>query len=999
MTEIQNTRLIADYDPHYEEFRKLMPYRVREVLFVSSLYDSYILEEDGQIGEGVDVEYYELNLSYSPRFTRVSTGKDALDAIEKGNFDMVISKVRVGEMDVIEFGRAVKVMFPDMPVVLLADTPAEAVRVKEKQAKDTRSPAGIDQAFVWRGDLSIFLAIFKYIEDLRNTDHDTRLARVRVLILIENSVRFYSSYLPLLYTQLMKQTQALMADGVNTMQRLRRMKARTKVLLAETFEQGWALFEKYRRYVLGIISDARFPRGGRSDPLAGLEFTSQVKEEDPDMPILIQSSDIGLIPRATALGAAFMNKRSPQLLEELVLFLQKDLGFGDFVFRLPDSTTVGRVPDLAAMPAMLAKIPAESIRYHALRNHFSNWCMARSEFALASLLRPRKVSEFKDIEEMRQHLIAGFSQLRDDAQKGLVVDFSRTEFDESSTFARIGSGSLGGKGRGLGFIHSHLSQSDMQKHFERERIFVPPSAVIGTDVFDDFIRENQLAGVALSDASDREIAKAFLDGVIPRAIGEDLRVFIDRTRYPIAVRSSSLLEDSYQHAFAGIYKTFMLANNHPDDRMRLDELCRAIKLVYASTFFRNAKAYLHNTPNRMEEEKMAVVLQKLVGQHHDGYFYPDFAGVARSYNFYPLKGPKPEEGVVSVALGLGKTVVEGNRAVRFSPAQPTKLLQFSSNEDFLKNAQRQFYALHTDRLEPAPLLDSEGWVSQLDLDAAEQHGTLNWLGSVYSIDNDAVYSGISRQGVRLVTFAPILTGNLYPLPNILNQLLELGSHSLGCPVEIEFAVNLKPESGGPPEFAFLQIRPMAIDTEAEDLDLFLKDVDPGEIFVSSHQAIGQGRIETVRDVIYVKPTSFDRSRTTDIAGEVELLNHKLSQKERPYLLIGPGRWGTADRWLGIPVEWYQISGIRAVIETDMEEMSVEPSEGTHFFQNLTTLSILYFNVHNFENGGSIDFSWLDNLPVTEETHFLRHVQLEIPLDIRVDGKAGRGIVLKQIHEQ
>lgn len=984
---------VEEYDPHYTEFRNLMSFRVREVLLVSSLYDSFILEEDGQLAESLDVEYYELKLSYTPRITRVSSGREALEALDSRSFDMVITMTRVGAMDVAEFGRAVKEKHPGMPVVLLADTPAEAMRVKEAQKRDASQDFGIDQVFVWRGDLAIFLAIFKYIEDQRNADVDTKLARVRIIILIENSARFYSAYLPLLFTELMNQTQALMADGVNTTQRLRRMKARTKILLAESFEEGWELYEKYRRNILGIITDARFPREGVSDPQAGKEFVRRVKDEDPDMPVLIQSSDDEMEEEAGKLGAAFLNKRSPQLLDRLRQFLQENLGFGDFVFRLPDGAEVSRVRDLAGMPEALRSVPEESISFHALRNHFSNWCMARSEFGLAAMIRPRKVSDFENIEGIRQYLVSAFSQLRNEAQRGVVADFSRTEFSESAGFVRIGSGSLGGKGRGLGFINALLSRSEVQARFDEARIFVPPSVVIGTDVFDDFLRKNKLRRIAFSDAPDEEIAAAFMRARMPKAVLEDLKVFVARTQYPIAVRSSSLLEDSFLHAFAGIYKTYMLANNQPTTKVRISEISKAIKLVYASTFFRNAKAYLRNTPNRMEEEKMAVVLQKLVGRNHEGYFYPDFAGVARSYNHYPAMGIKPEEGVAVVALGLGKTVVEGNRALRFSPGAPRILLQFSTPDDYLQNAQREFYALDVNRAEPAPLHESEGWVVQLDLTHAEKHHTLNWLGSVYSPDNDAVYDGISRQGVRLVTFAPILKGGLFKLPKILCDLLQLGSKSMGCPVEIEFAVNMKSDREGLPELAFLQIRPMTIDAESENLDELMERTSEGAVLCSSHQALGHGRTLGIRDVIHVKPTDFNRSHTVEIAAEIEVLNRKLAAEERPYLLIGPGRWGTADRWLGIPVEWHQIAGVKAIIETDMPDVQVAPSEGTHFFQNITSLGIGYFTVHEKE-GDVVDFGWLDALPGREETQYLKHIRLEEPLDVRVDGKSRRGIILK-----
>jgi hypothetical protein len=970
-------------------FRDLMSYRIRDILLVSSPYDSYILQEDAFLGESLDVEYQQLHLSAAPQIIQVSTGEEALVLLEERTFDLVITMARLGEMAVHEFGRAVKEKRPGLPVVLLAYSPAEAARIKEGDHR-----AWIDQVFVWRGDVRIFLAIIKYIEDGRNAERDTELAGVRLILLIENSVSFYSSYLPLLYGELMRQNHLLMADGVNAMQRLRRMRARPKILLAETFEEGWGMFEKYRGYILGIISDARFPWNGKVHPEAGFEFVSRVKEIDSDMPVLIQSSDEDVAGRARSLGASFLNKRSPRLLQDLQGFIQASLGFGDFVFILPDGTEVMRVADLAAMPRALRQVPEVSLCYHATRNHFSNWCMARTEFALAARLRPVKVSEFASTENLRLYLIDAFSRLRSDSQRGVVAEFSRVDVDEAIVFGRIGTGSMGGKGRGLGFVHAMLPQIEARGIAEGVKIHIPPSAVIGTDVFDDFIRDNHLSGIALSEAADEEIAAAFLGGRFPESILDDLRVFVTRVRYPLAVRSSSLLEDSHEQPFAGIYRTYMLANNHEDVETRLEQLCAAIKLVYASTFFRNAKAYLSNTPHRMEEEKMAVVLQRLVGRLHGKHFYPDFAGVACSHNFYPVLGMTPEDGVALAALGLGKTVVDGERAIRFCPGRPQSLPQLSSTADTLENAQREFYALNVNRSARLPVADSEGAIERLGLDVAEEHGTLGAVASVYSPDNDAIYDGVSRAGIRLVTFAPILKSDSSPFPRVLTYLLAIGTRAMSCPVEIEFAVNLRPDSGGLPEFAFLQIRPMVVGAGANDIDEILRKVEADAVLCESAHALGQGRIRGIHDLVYVKPESFDRSVTANVAAEVGELNGRLVRENRPYLLIGPGRWGTSDPWLGIPVEWHQISAARAIIETDLGDVPVAPSEGTHFFQNLTSFGIGYFNVHRGSGGGYVDYAWLSGCVPQVESRYLRHLRLDRPLEVWVDGRSGRGLVLK-----
>ncbi len=978
----------SEYDPTHAVFRDLMEFRVREVLLVSSLYDSYILEEDGQLSESLDAEFYQLNLASSPRVTQVSTADDALAILDRRPFDLVITMARLGGVDARGFARAVRVRHPDVPVVLLADNHFEAHRVKELNDERT-----LDQVFVWRGDVALFLAIIKLVEDRRNVRRDADLAAVRTIILIENSVRFYSAYLPMLYAELTKQTQALMADGVNARQRLRRMKARTKILLAETFEEGWALFDEFRATTLGVITDARFPREGASDPEAGLEFVRRVKGEDPDMPVLVQSTDETLAPRANALGAAFLHKHSPRLLEELRRFIQTSLGFGDFVFIDPATgAEVARVRDLAGMPKALRAVPGESLRHHASRNHFSNWCMARTEFALAARIRPWKVSDFKDVEELRRYLTEAFSELQSEARRGVVADFAPREFEGLSGFARIGSGSMGGKGRGLGFINALLARERLEG--DGVRVFVPAAAVIGTDEFDRFMAQGDLASLALSDATDDVIEGAFLAQELPAALEADLRTILERTRGPLAVRSSSLLEDSYDQPFAGIYRTFMLANADPDPATRLAELAAAVKLVYASTFSKNAKAYVANTPHRPEEEKMAVVVQEVVGRVRGRFFYPSFAGVACSHNYYPVLGLKAEEGLAAVALGFGRTVVEGGKAVRFSPGAPRNVPQFASTEGVLESTQREFYALDLGHSAgPGPLRHVDALVP-LPLDTAERDGTLQPVGSVYSPDNDAVYDGVSRPGIRLVTFAPVLKTGIFPLSAILTRLLALGEQAMSCPVEMEFAVNLA-SAGAPGEFAVLQVRPLVVEVGAEDLDEVLRVAGDDAVLCLSEQALGQGRVQDVRDVVYVKPEAFDRAQTVEVAGQVEAVNRALAEAGRPYLLIGPGRWGTADRWLGVPVEWHQIAGARVIIETELADVPVTPSEGTHFFQNITSFGIGYLTVHARHGRGRVDFGWLASRPAAAETPYLRHVRLDAPLDVRIDGRSGRGVVLKE----
>jgi Pyruvate phosphate dikinase, AMP/ATP-binding domain len=812
-----------------------------------------------------------------------------------------------------------------------------------------------------------------------------------VLILVEDSVPFYSSYLPMLFDELMKQTSALIHESVNVTQKLLRMRARPKVLLATTYEEAWELYRNFEEVVLGVISDVRFPRGGVLDPEAGVELIRSIREEDPYVPLVLQSSEDRVRETARFLGATFINKRSPTLLKDFRRFMLENLGFGDFVFRLPDGTEVGRASDIRSMVEVLETAPKESLQFHGRLNHFSNWLMARTEFGAASAIRFKQVSDFETVEEMRHFLQQTLSTFRQRTRRGLVEDFDPGRFDAGSEFVRIGGGSLGGKGRGLAFTHELLSRYEIEEHFRDVRVFVPPSAVVGTEVFDTFLEENGLLEFALRESDDRTILRRFLAAHLPKDVVSDLAAFLDAVHYPVAVRSSSLLEDSQFQPFAGVYNTQMLPNRHDDREVRLQQLIDAVKFIYASTFFREAKSYIAATPHRMEEEKMAVVIQQIVGRRCGDYVYPHVSGVANSFNFYPVGHMKPEEGIASVALGLGKTVVEGGRTVRFSPAHPESLPQFSITADILENAQRQFWALDTSR--PLDFFRPDSNLVQLDLTDAERHGMLWPVGSTYSPENDTVVDGISRPGVRLVTFAPLLKGQVVPFSEVIQLLLELGFRGLSGPAEIEFALNLDPEHGGRKEFAFLQIRPIgAVDTGLDSVNL---DHGREDVLARSPNALGNGRITDIRDIVVVRPDTFARERTVEIAGEVERFNDALAAEDRRYVLIGPGRWGTADRWLGIPVTWTQISNARAIIESDLEDIPVDPSQGTHFFQNMTSYGIAYFHVHR-RTGGELDREWLAGVRPHAEGRWVRHLRLDEPLEILVDGKSREGVIFKKV---
>ena len=977
-------------------FHALMSRRIRNILLVSSLYDSYTLEEDGKFTELLFSEYLHLNLRYAPRIVRVSTGEEALQLLEKESFDLVISMLSIGHMKCDELGWAIKEKVSGIPFVVLAYTGRDL-----KILMDEGRLKYVDQVFIWQGDARLFLAIIKSIEDRLNAEHDSRVAGVKCIILVEDSIRFCSSYLPMLYTEIMQQTQTLMTDGVNQMQKLMRMRARPKILHARNYEEAIELYRLFQDHVLGMILDVRFEKEGVEYPRAGFQLAEEILSNDPECPILFQSSEEINRKAANKIGAAFINKNSLTLLAELREFMRDYLGFGDFVFRNIDGKEVARAGDLREMKRALSRISDESLFYHAERNDFSTWLMARTEFDLAHALRPQKVEDFKTAGDLRSYLLSSLKQWMERYRAGQVEEFSSETFDYDTEFVKIGSGSLGGKGRGLAFINALLNIYRINDEFPNVKIYVPPIAVVATGVFDRFMENSGLIELVFhrdnSDGSqssmkwDRTIARAFLEAPVPDDVMEMLHAFLEEVRYPLAVRSSSLLEDSPSYPFAGIYKTYMIPNNSPDIDVRMLQLLSAIKLVYASTYYSESVAYIETTPNRLEEEKMAVVIQQIVAREHGDAFYPNFAGVAKSYNFYPLDGMSEECGVASVALGLGGTVVDGGKCVRFSPDSPEKLYQFSSTDEYLRNSQRDFLALDLKQSKSVNVDDpwKDVHLVSLDLSRAQEDGTLAPVGSVYSADNDMIVDGTFRPGAKLVTMAGVLKGDFFPLALLLKHLLKIGKVAFSSDIEIEFAVNLgnisKWESH---EFGFLQIRPMG---HTVGILPEVEDIDEENAICISHQVLGNGFIEDIRDIIYVSSSKFDRSQTTEIAGEIEQLNRKIKYLRRQSLLIGPGRWGSSDSWLGIPVKWNQISSVGCIVETPLPDMDVEPSQGTHFFQNITSLGIGYFTLKR-KGEDYLDYDYLENHTAMEETKFLRYIHLYKPLRILINTKVKKGTI-------
>lgn len=975
------------YDRPFHEFQNLMSFRVKELLLVSSLYDAFILEEDGHLYEQILSEYIDLNLSHAPGITRVSSGREAVRLVQgEKQFDLIIITMNVGDMAATDFAVRIRELGFKTPIVLLTFDRRE---LRQLQPDDYKH---FEKAFLWQGDFRILIAIIKFIEDQMNLEADTALIGVQSIILVEDNVAFYSSYLPMIYTQVLKHHQRLISEGMNMAHKLLRMRARPKILLCSTYEQAMSYYREYQDCVLGVISDIEFPRNGKKDPNAGFRLAREIKASHFDVPILLQSDSEDLKEKATELELSFAVKTSPTLLKEVREFMIQGFSFGDFVFCLPDGKEVGRAPDLRTMERMLAEVPDESLKYHSERNHFSRWLKARTEFWLAHKLRPQRVSDYSSIAEMRKDLIQTLRDFRRGQGMGLVSDFDRRTFDPMSSFARVGGGSMGGKARGLAFINSLLSSYQVADQFAGVEIAVPPLIVVGTDVFDAFLDENNLREFGLQCDDDDEITERFCEAPLPTYIVERLTQYLEMVDYPLAVRSSSLLEDSRYQPFAGVYRTFMVPNNHQDDTVRLEELTSAVKRVYASTFSHVSKGYMTATAHRLEEEKMAVIIQRLVGQEHERRFYPDFAGVARTHNFYPVAPMKASDGIVSVGLGLGRVVAEGERIVRFCPHYPRHLIQFSDIDSTLKNSQKWFYALELEDVDDDSDHSREITLQKYGLEVAEKDGTLNAVASTYSAENDAVYDGISRQGTRLVTFAPILKSDVLPLAEIVQLVMDMGSWGINSPVEIEFAVNHTVPPGEPKQFGFLQIRPLVTthETDTLNVDEFATD----QLVCRSNQILGNGQIDDIYDIVMVDIEGFERSKSVLVAAEVGQHNATLMKSRTPYLLIGVGRWGSADPWLGIPVTWDQISGARVIVESGFEDMKVEPSQGSHFFQNLTSFQIGYFTINTNGEGGLIDWDWLKTQPTVEKKAYTRHIKLERPLCVRMNGHRHKGIIVK-----
>ena len=966
------------------QFVSLMTKRIFNVLLVANPYDAFMLEDDGRIDEKIFIEYMNLSLRYPPRFTQVSTEEDAWKQLGNTMFDLVICMPGSDNSDTFDIARQIKEKYPHIPLVVL--TPFSH-GIKERMEHEDLSI--FEYVFCWLGNTDLLVSIIKLIEDKMNLEHDIKEVGVQMILLVEDSIRFYSSVLPNLYKFVLRQSQEFATEALNEHQRTLRMRGRPKIVLARSYEEAMDLYNKYQNNTLGIISDARYPREGKIDPHAGIRFLTEVRSRDPFIPLILQSAEVSNKEFALSCGAQFIDKNSKKMNIDLREAVSENFGFGDFIFRNPNTMEeVVRVHNLKELQNAIFSIPAESFLYHISRNHISRWLYSRAIFPVAEFLKQITWESLQDIDAHRQIIFEAIVKYRKMKNQGVVAVFQRDRFDRYSNFARIGDGSLGGKGRGLAFIDNMVKRHAEFEEFENASVVIPKTVVLCTDIFDEFMDMNQLYQVALSDADDETILRAFLRAKLPDRLVEDFFAFFDVVKSPIAIRSSSLLEDSHYQPFAGIYSTYMIPYL-TDKYEMLRMLSDAIKGVYASVYYKDSKAYMQATSNVIDQEKMAVILQEVVGTQYGDRFYPSISGVARSINYYPINDELAEEGTVSLALGVGKYIVDGGLTLRVCPYHPDKVLQTSEMEMALRETQTRFYALDLKNMGQNFSLDDGFNLLKLPVKEAENDGSLNYIASTYDPYDMVIRDGIYPGGRKVITFANILQHDVFPLARILQLVQKYGQGEMRRPVEIEFAVNLNAaEKKG--VFYLLQIRPM-VDMKA-DLNEDLDAIPEEQLLLKSVNSLGQGIMDDIQDVIYVKTEGYSASNNQLIAYDIEKLNKRFLDEGKHYILIGPGRWGSSDTWLGIPVKWPNISAARVIVEAGLTNYRVDPSQGTHFFQNLTSFGVGYFTINAYMNDGLYNQELLNSMPAVEETKYLRWVHFDKPLAVKMNGKKKIGVV-------
>ncbi len=985
----------SEFYTNSEILPELTSYKIRDILLISSLYNIFNLEEGGILTSQIYSKYKDLRLENPPRVNGVSSVDGALSLLKEKNFDLILIVPHLDGIEASSLAVEIKRIKPKIPVILLSQDTREINTLLKKN-----HPDGVDGIFRWFGNPDLLLAIIKNVEDHKNVEQDTRRANVRVLIFVEDSPDYYSYLLPIFYKEIINQTHALIEVGLTEKQRALTLRQRPKILLAKNYEEGLELCHKYQSYLFCLVSDTRIPREGKITADAGIRLLSKIQAEIPGIPMLLMSSESTNKDKAEKNSFTFLDKDSPNLLKRVHAYFMEYLGFGDFIFRMSNGMEVDRASNFMALEDKLKTVPNESIVFHAKQHHFSRWIMARSEISLAVKFRSINFSDFENIDSLREFLIFNIHALRKYRQKGVVSQYNKHHFDaDIRRFVKIGNGTLGGKARGLAFISDLFRQhEDLQKKYSNISIKVPKTLVICNDVFDSFVNQNNLRAILRQKISDEKVTERFINTRLPEFLLRNLYTYLKQVTYPLAVRSSSQMEDARYQPYAGLYRTYKIPNNHPVLSKRLEQLVKAIKLVYASTYFEGPRAFSKSTSNQHGKESMAVIIQQVTGEQHGDYYYPTVSGIAQSYNYYPFDKIKAEDGIVHMALGLGKTVVDGEKCIRFSPKYPNKIPEFSIVGDMLKNAQTSFYALKTHNYPVDLDFHNHSNLEKRNVNDAVKEDPVKLLASTYVPEENRIRDTWDMNGPKLLTFARILKYNLYRIPEILSDILELGQKGLGCPVEIEFAANIQPETKQKVDLYILQIRPMFFEEEHHNIEITKEDLE--RAFCFSSQALGNGINKKMTDIVYIKPNSFKKDATRQIADEIERINAVLEREERPFLLAGPGRWGGSDRWLGIPVKWRQISNVGAIVELRNKNLSADPSQGSHFFHNITSLGIHYVmldEINQGESKGSSDFfdwDWVDNLPAISETDFIRHVVLEKPMTLKIDGRTSRCVMLK-----
>ena len=968
-------------------FANLMTKRIFNVLLIANPYDAFMLEDDGRIDEKIFNEYASLSLRYPPRFTQISTEEEAWTELDNISFDMVICMPSTDKSDFFATGRSIKEKYPHIPIVIL--TPFSHGVTRRLSNEDL---SAFEYVFCWLGNTDLLVSIIKLVEDKMNLEHDVAEVGVQMILLVEDSIRFYSSVLPSLYKFILQQSQDFATEALNGHQRTLRMRGRPKIVLARSYEEATELYDKYQNNMLGVITDVRFPRNGKKDAMAGIKLCAEIRKKDPFVPLIIQSSEIDNRVFATRYSASFVDKNSKKMDVDLQRIVSDNFGFGDFIFRNPTTNEeVAKVRNLKDLQNIIYSVPSESLLYHISRNHISRWLYSRAMFPVAEFLRQITFDEVIDIDVYRKIIFDSIVKYRKMKNQGVVAIFKRDRFDRYSNFARIGDGSLGGKGRGLAFIDNMVKRHPEFEEFENAKVVIPKTVVLCTDIFDEFMESNNLYQVALANVDDDTILKYFLRAKLPERLVEDFFTFFDVVKSPIAIRSSSLLEDSHYQPFAGIYSTYMIP--YLDDKYEmLRMLSDAIKGVYASVFYGDSKSYMQATANFIDQEKMAVILQEVVGNQYGDRYYPSMSGVARSLNYYPIGDEKPEEGTVNIALGLGKYIVDGGMTLRFCPYHPSKVLQTSEVEIALKETQTRFYALDLRNMGQDFSIDDGFNLLKLQVKEAEKDGALRYIASTYDPYDQVIRDGLYPGGRKLITFANILQHDVFPLANILQLVMKYGEKEMRRPVEIEFAATMSTEMDKSGVFYILQIRPIVDSKKMIDDNLAL--VNDQDKLLSSNHALGHGIMNDIFDIVYVKTDHYNASHNQDIAYEIEKLNKEFLDKKKNYILVGPGRWGSNDTWLGIPVKWPHISAARVIVEAGLTNYRIDPSQGTHFFQNLTSFGVGYFTINSYIDDGIYDQAFLDEKDAVFETQYLRHIHFDNPLIVKIDGKKNIGLVMK-----